>query len=99
MAAKGHGDVFDGDGLVVVGQQIRRYPTQDAQRGVDRANTLGAVLSNSGDNSKPAPHQPEAEQDRRWTADTRAVTDTDCAHIPGSDPGWCTRRRPVRHAP
>lgn len=74
MAAKGHGDVFDGDGLVVVGQQIRRYPTQDAQRGVDRANTLGAVLSNSGDNSKPAPRQPEAQQDRRWTADTRVVT-------------------------
>jgi hypothetical protein len=43
------GDVFDGDSLVVVGQQGRRYPTHDAPRGVDRGNTLGAVISNSGD--------------------------------------------------
>jgi hypothetical protein len=62
--------MLDRDGLLVVGQRIRRGPTQPPQRGV-QAGHQGAQLAVQGrqHHPEPRPRQPRAEQQRRtWPA-------------------------------
>ncbi len=60
------GDVFDGDGLLVVGQRERRHPTTGPERRVQaREQRAHPAVPGRDHHPEPRPRQPGAEQHRR----------------------------------
>ena len=97
VADRDPGDMLDGHGLLVVGQQVGRDPAEAAQRDVDRGQHRGlGLVQQRQHHPEPGPGQPQAEQDRGRPADPRAVPKSYWAHMPGSGThGRNTRRRPA----
>jgi hypothetical protein len=66
MAHGDPGDVLHGDGLLVIGQRIRRRPSQPTQRRIHtRQQRRQSTIPGRDHHPKPRPGQPQTEQQRR----------------------------------
>ena len=70
------GDVLGGDRLLVVGQHVRRCPTEPAQRHIKGGHhRRGGLVPDRQHHPEPRPGQPRHEQRRLHPVDERAVAE------------------------